>query len=441
MPTTEELQAELQGFIAELEAMEETFRNNDDTEDGNPFTTEERAAMAALRAEIDEAIATIARSNPNFVETAPNNSVSLHAPLGQAVGKNSPNHPADVQLVIGWLNNWGYSIEDGADEATLIATLESFQKEKLGFSRHYPVDPGGRTWSILSAAPTDLRSLETGDTPTENQLMEFQENATYIGVQVAPGQDPIRVTPPYVNVTPNDEGDGYRNRVYNEAVENRKVGIGPRVHALMREHGVRDAKASIASIQSFLQAAVAEDLVPEEDRTEVGLRNFLIRYGVGIDCNGLAFQALNHLKDGNYNYEPGIDPYDMRNNGLYKHEGGYEDHLYDIITSPSQLRAGDLMYLHDGLNEKGAKVYRHVRVITDIDVLEDGRVIFVTLESGSTNNIVDALYQADRASGTGDQHWRYDSLSDASIIWNSADGGDTWSRDYRASNYVYYRPK
>ena len=72
--------------------------------------------------------------------------------LKAAVGKGSPNHKSDVQLVQEALNKHGFKTSvDGSCGAQTIKAITEFQR-MLGFRKpDARVDPGGKTWQKLQA--------------------------------------------------------------------------------------------------------------------------------------------------------------------------------------------------------------------------------------------------------------------------------------------------
>ncbi|WP_157650548.1 hypothetical protein [Burkholderia ubonensis] len=135
-------------------------------------------------------------------------------------------------------------------------------------------------------------------------------------------------------------------------------------------------KGTPEQLQAILQSVVDGNLLAGTSlaATADGLRDWLIRFGVGIDCSGFVSQALNALMRRVLNRD--LDPAERISTnaaGLNARIDG--PHNFDTLARPGDLRPGDTMG-YPG----------HIRIVTRVDVQSDGSVVFLTAESSSSGN-------------------------------------------------------
>ncbi|CAN7463080.1 hypothetical protein [Paraburkholderia hospita] len=176
-------------------------------------------------------------------------------------------------------------------------------------------------------------------------------------------------------------------------------------------------KSTPEQLQAILQSVVDRNLL-EDTRlpaTPEGLRDWLIRFGVGIDCSGFVSQALNALMLRALERDLGqAERISTNAAGLNAQIGGQRN--FDAVAQPDDLRPGDTMG-YPG----------HIRIVTRVDAQSDGSVVFLTAESSSSGNnatsfrrdvgptarrwrigsrvVFDDLQRDDSASLTGAPHW------------------------------------
>ena len=418
--TKEELQAELQTLLTELQQMETEFRNNDDREDGDPLTTTERILLSNSQALVDQLRRDILVLQEDYVDIPQTNvRLQLHAPLGGTVGKGGANHENDVRLVVRWLNNWGYNVANTPDESALATMIEEFQKKQLGSRtrglRMGLIKVGGATWQVLSGNPLDTSTLGVAENETEETLLQFQDEFEHMRVRLNPdAAEPIYVDVqmPYVNN--NSIADALKNREEN-----------PDVDQILQSTGIKNARATPNRIINFLEESIKAGEVSVDVNDQAGsianLRQHLITYGVGADCFGVVGQAYNYQEQGTHEYANYEDDHFKfwGDQGL----GHSYSRTYYKEVQLSELRADDVMFLPTEGN-----AHRHARVITDVDRVE-GYLLFTTVESSSGGS----------GHGANSVRWRYDESDNFTQLRRSDDGGQNWRPD--RTNVQYLRRK
>lgn len=340
-------------------------------------------------------------------------------PIQGSVGRGGTNNEADVRMVQMILSqNWGYniSVSGNCDDPTIQA-IRRFQHRYAGMtgSQDARVDPNGTTWSFLAGSRTPAVGYsEDGlmggaETDREEQMAEFVDSYTNIEINIGNGET-AHIRPPYhINLD---------WRMRNALAERRKA---PRVNAIIRTlgYGGSDGKATPAQMKSFLETAISQGLV--SDTSSQGLYNFLAKYGVSLDCSGLAIQAANYLIEGDM---------DRSSDGTSETIGimgtsGIQNQ--PKVGSPADLQAGDMMVNY---RRRGTSTY-HVRVITDVDRSGDG-IQFSTIESGSSNNL------GDGGNGVGQVRWEFPDATKFENLQKLT--GNNWARAGRSDQaYTYVR--
>ncbi len=157
-----------------------------------------------------------------------------------------------------------------------------------------------------------------------------------------------------------------------------------------RERLLTAGRAEVAEIQSLLQEAMRQGLVPLPTGEKVHngriLRSWLKTYGIGVDCSAFVQQALTHLvnacrtvmgKTAVTHHQLGL--------GFLRCGWVYRDvttgsrngnHLFTAVPTPSAARPGDIL-LTPG----------HIRIIVRAEIQADGSRIIHLAESTSASDI------------------------------------------------------
>ena len=354
--------------------------------------------------------------------THPTPTIDINDTLQKSVGLGGENEAADVALVQQLLrDDWGYNVPvDGNAQDSTIQAIRQFQHRFAGMinSQDAKVDPRGTTIKYLTGVlkPTEGYT-EDGiiggvETELEKKMGEFTRAFSGVRVEVRPGEW-VAVRPPYhINL-----GNRKRN-AEQERRDNPKIG---RI-ANSLGFGGNVGKATLVQIEDFLNQCLAANLIPESQKTSKGLNEFLAKYGISMDCSGLAIQAANFLLQDDLERNK-----DNQNSEEVKitNTRGIQNH--PEVSKPTNLRAGDMMVNY---KREGTTTY-HVRVIVDVDI-EDDHVAFTTVESASSTTIGDGGH------GVGQRRWKcpnktnYDNLQ---ILL-----GNNWQTAGRSDQaYIYVR--
>jgi hypothetical protein len=173
-------------------------------------------------------------------------------------------------------------------------------------------------------------------------------------------------------------------------------------------------KSRPEDIQRILQSALDQNLIqppagPERPNSD-DLRNWLVRYGIGVDCSAFVSQALNrvtaHVLDRPLAENEQID------RGSTALRGGANG--FTLIPDPRQLRPGDTMHIPG-----------HIRIVTSVGRTAEGDFTFTTAESRSGGQ---ADVGPDRA------EWRYHNRQ----LQLRRPGADPWSDVGEAPTYGRY---
>lgn len=266
------------------------------------------------------------------------------------------------------------------------------------------------------------------------ELEGFFDEFANITVTVSWGEDTgthsvlrteeVTVHPPYfMNVNDREEAHPMTLARYDAAAANRRA-ANRATRNLLNEYfrsprrgglGLRRArvgKSHPEDIRGMLQSALDRDLVqPGRGRDRPNgedLRNWLIRYGVGVDCSGFVSQALNRVTE-EIRGRP-LAAGEQLKKGAAGLRGGVR--RFTEIKDPAQLQPGDTMHIPG-----------HIRIITNVR-REAGGIVFVTAESRSGGR---ADVGPDRA------EWRFRNgqlqmRRSAADAWSDSDEDTTFGR-------------
>lgn len=339
--------------------------------------------------------------------------------IKKSVGLKGNNDKEDVLIVQKLLkDDWDYDVpQNGECDNKTIRAIGQFQYRFVGSINKQDsiIDAGGNTWKYLvgKKKPTlplqEDGTLAGAETKDEKKLAEFVEAVGDIQIEVAPGEF-IGVRPPYHMNSPKRRKAINATRAKNSAVTK-----------LIKKLGGDNAfgKATPSAIKQFLEDAIAKGLV--KDKSSNGLNQFLDKYGITLDCSGLAVQSVNFMEEDDLTRENGaaaetlkiINADSIMRNGTK-------------ITKPSDLKAGDMMVIKT-----------HVRVITDVDDQTDG-IAFTTFESGSERNLgYGGGVGADGGDGVGERRWLFPDKDKFKGIKRLS--GNKWEVMSSEDKYVYRR--
>jgi hypothetical protein len=369
-------------------------------------TNETNNSSSTSQSEDDE-------STSNSETTAPTTTTTRE--IEGSVGKGGDNNNNDVLVVQTLLKEiWGYDVPlTGEVDDKTITAIAKFQYRYVGSINRQDarIDAGGNSWKYLIGENTPtIGRQEDGtyagaETETEQQLAEFAEAVGDIKVEVAPNEF-VGVRPPY------HQNNSRQVEVEAERAKN------SRVNAIINRMGWNDThgKATPGAIKQFLEDCIAQNLI--RDKTSMGMNQFLDKYGISLDCSGLAIQAVNYLEDGNLDRDEN-DAVQITNARNMKDYG-------TVVNAPKDLQAGDMMVINS-----------HIRLIIDVDI-EGNEVQFTTVESGAA---LDLGYGDgngnDSGDGVGQRRWRFldkNTFSNCQCL-----KGNEWGTDDSINSYVYRR--
>lgn len=339
--------------------------------------------------------------------------------IKKSVGLKGDNDKADVLIVQKLLkDDWNYDVPQNGECGNLtIRAIGQFQYRFVGTitKQDSKIDAGGNTWKYLigEKKPTlglqEDGTLAGAETEDEKKLAEFVKAVGDIQVEIAPNEF-IGVRPPYhMNST--------KRRTAIDAARAKNSSVSKVINAMgwNDSHG----KATPKAIKDFLEACIAKGLI--KDKSSNGLNQFLDKYGITLDCSGLAVQSVNFMEEGNLTRENGADGETLKiiNAASIKRNG-------TKITKPSDLKAGDMMVIKT-----------HVRVITDVDDQTDG-IGFTTFESGAEVNLgYGGGVGSDGADGVGERRWLFPDKNKFKGIKRLS--GNKWEVMPNEDKYVYRR--
>jgi hypothetical protein len=339
--------------------------------------------------------------------------------IKKSVGLKGDNDKEDVLIVQKLLkDDWNYDVpQTGECDNLTIRAIGQFQYRFVGSIKKQDskIDAGGNTWKYLigEKKPTlglqEDGTLAGAETEDEKKLAEFVKAVGDIQVEIAPNEF-IGVRPPYhMNST--------KRRTAIDATRAKNSSVSK----VINDMGWNDShgKATPKAIKEFLETCIGKGLI--KDKSSNGLNQFLDKYGITLDCSGLAVQSVNFMEEGNLTRENGADGETLKivNAASIMRNG-------TKITKPSDLKAGDMMVIKT-----------HVRVITDVDDQTDG-IAFTTVESGAEKNLgYGGGVGNDGADGVGERRWLFPNKQEFKGIKRLS--GNTWEVMSSEDKYVYRR--
>jgi hypothetical protein len=283
--------------------------------------------------------------------------------------------------------------------------------------------------------PINVTYTETV-TDAEGNVTEVQHSTT------------VPVHPPYFRNVKKDQR-------YKDAISHRK---GSRAYSraisagfkTMKDQGLpahggfKNGKSHPSQIKAVLEAAVRQGSVnikpsaqfPDSD----DLRQWLIQYGIGVDCSGFVGFALNKVLSeleaevGDLAGKGGeTHPADGRFPSGHEFYKGGASKNFSTITTPDVLRIADVMGIGTG----------HVRIIMSVQQ-EDSAVVFETAESSSGGGELSTGGSVSRNVGPQRRRWRFpdgsrmvglERWNEADRIWVAA-GTDARAMAYGRAKFV-----
>ncbi len=296
-------------------------------------------------------------------------------------------------------------------------------------------DPDGAQTSAdtatEAASTTATASPDTGqwDTTVQDELEQFLERFSNIEVTVrwteegAERSETVAVHPPYFMNSERTERSAQR---LTAALEHRES-ASPEMQRFISEvgrttrHGGMGmgralvGKSTPEEIQTILQQALDRGLVQAEGGrshpNSTDLREWLVQYGIGIDCSGFVSQALNRLMERGHGRD--LESSETIGTNAAGLSGGTRQ--FERVDRPDQLRVGDTMHIEG-----------HIRIIMNVQTGTDG-VVFTTAEAhaGSTDA------GPDRAT------WRYSDPEHFRGL--EKQDGDAWAASLESPTFGHYR--
>jgi hypothetical protein len=265
----------------------------------------------------------------------------------------------------------------------------------------------------------------------EEFLAEFQGISVHVrwtdGEQVI--KDTVTVHPPYfMNLPPNAKHD---TRVrYERAIANRRVAERDsenKSQVARRQDWV--GKGTPESIAAILQEAVDNNRIAFDRKQQNypsadDMRQWLIKFGIGIDCSGFVVQALNAVMAELYGQEgipaeesPNLN---VRNFGSGSLKGGTRQ--FTRVEQPKDLRPGDTMWSAG-----------HIRIVTSV-MSSTTNIEFETAESTPGPKLAPGEPGSLGPTGV---RWRYSDPEHFRLLEQQE--GDRWKRVKKAFTFGRYR--
>lgn len=200
-------------------------------------------------------------------------------------------------------------------------------------------------------------------------------------------QAPISVRPPYFM---NDSGNNPAEATVNRATRARQNRANSSDFQSLHISGnVLTGKGTLYEIRDVAQRALDRRIVrPNGQPTANDMRDWLERFGIGIDCSGFVSQSLNRVMARVY----GNSTNPIRGGSTRLRQAT------TTVSRPSDLRPGDIMH-HPG----------HIRILRHVEKTPN-EVTFTTIESHSSmySGYDATTFHGDRNSFGLDQAiWRY----------------------------------
>jgi cell wall-associated NlpC family hydrolase len=258
--------------------------------------------------------------------------------------------------------------------------------------------------------PAEGSTAEDMDVVVQNELESFLEEFSSIevtvhwvedtGVSSEPHEELVTVHPPYfMNVVDRSGAARETLNRYDDAVSERGAAsraIRNFISEVSRSERRRGwglgralvGKSTPEDIQRIIEGALERGLIPtpagENYPDGEAIREWLQRYGIGIDCSGFVSQALNRAAAQILGRD--LTSSETLNRGSASLAGGARG--FSRLEDPTELRPGDTM-----------RIPGHIRIITRVQTDENGDMIFTTAEARAGGS---ADVGPDRAD------WRYE---------------------------------
>lgn len=280
-----------------------------------------------------------------------------------------------------------------------------------------------------AAAAANTGEQTEWDALVEAKLEQFLQEFSNIPVQVsweAEGQTQTAaetVHPPYFMNATETAGAATKQR-FNAAAANREAATGDADKAPVdASWNALHGKSTPEEIQTILQTALDEDKIPTpEGKTHpdsTDLRDWLVKFGIGVDCSGFVVQALNEVMaelqglSGATSDAPALSMGEKNAAALTGGQTGFR-----ALTRPGDLRPGDTMGISG-----------HIRVVMGVEQSADG-VTFTTAESraGSKDGVADI--------GVDRNVWRYGNADEFKGLQKQS--GESWDNSKEDPTYGRY---
>jgi len=242
-----------------------------------------------------------------------------------------------------------------------------------------------------STTPTASETSVNWDAIVQTELEQFLNRFSNIQVQVkwveytatqcVQKSEPVSVHPPYFI---NKDGDRKTKALKNRQQAGKEVKdlLGEIARPQGHKRGGMGmsrtlvGKSAPEDIQAILQQAIDRNLVkPPQGRDRLNaedLHDWLVKYGIGVDCSGFVSQALNQVMMRIVGKPLAPNQYIEAGSGGLK--GGTTQ--FAKVKSPAELRPGDTMHIPG-----------HIRIVTSVQTTPEGYIQFTTAESSSVDDI------------------------------------------------------
>jgi hypothetical protein len=299
------------------------------------------------------------------------------APQTGAMAESEPEIPAELltsvdfaSLSTGELQDRLASIQETLslfNQSTAETVLLQEQADQIEIELAWRLQVEAEVEAFLDEF-TSITVIVRWSEQTETQCVEREEE--------------VAVHPPYfMNVPDRAQAAARTLQRHDAAVANRQAAVAgmrdfvTEISRSTARGGMGLGRALVGKshpgdIQTILQNALDRNLVPAgagRDRPDgEDLRNWLVRYGIGIDCSGFVSQALNRVLEGVYGRP--LEANERLNHGSGQLRGGARG--FTQIQNTDELRPGDTMHIPG-----------HIRVIMSTRRGEDGVMVFTTAEA------------------------------------------------------------
>ncbi len=235
----------------------------------------------------------------------------------------------------------------------------------------------------IQRAP-DERQGAAFDGQVSEKLKAFMDSFTF---QIRVGEkegEPVHVsvqTPYHMNAGTRKENAQQKRNAASQ--ENKSLLAGT-------NWNTRHGKADPESLRTLVQSAVDQGLIepgqPGALLTAAEIRQWMMDYGIGVDCSGFVSQALNSLT-GDMAQQTGSDAptnFKVADTGSGSLNWKASSGKFEQVAHPADLRAGDTMWQDGSID--------HIIIITGVAQTPDGTV-FQTAESSGSKGVHDDTYR------------------------------------------------